>query len=105
MWSGGKRKMLKHYDSFLPTGDIKTYSEPFFGGGALFLHIIDKYELDKVYINDVNSGIIGIYRSIRDNVTEFCDLMDHYQSEFLIWDKEYRKKYFYADHVYLWYKK
>ena len=94
MWSGGKRKMLKHYDSLLPNG-IKSYSEPFFGGGALFLHVIDRYELDKIYINDVNSGIIGIYKSVRDNVTEFCDLMDHYQSEFLIWDKEYRKKYFY----------
>ena len=27
-WAGGKSRMLKHYQPFIPT-EIKTYSEPF----------------------------------------------------------------------------
>ena len=60
IWSGGKTKMFKHYEPLLPENDIKSYSEPFFGGGAMFLHILEKYDLSNIYINDVNSGIIEI---------------------------------------------
>ena len=38
IWAGGKNKMLKHYIPILPSPlemDIKSYVEPFFGGGAI----------------------------------------------------------------------
>ena len=95
IWSGGKTKMFKYYEPLLPENDIKSYSEPFFGGGAMFLHILEKYDLSNIYINDVNSGIIGIYKSIRDSVDDFCSILDVYQSEYLPLDKLNRKKYFY----------
>ena len=95
IWSGGKTKMLKHYNPLFPHTKIETYSEPFFGGGAVFLSVLERYSPEKIYINDINSGLIGIYRSIRDNVVEFCDGMDEYQSEYLPLDKSARKEYFY----------
>ena len=39
IWAGGKSKMMKHYAPLFPSRfdtDIKSYSEPFFGGGAMF---------------------------------------------------------------------
>ena len=95
IWSGGKTKMLKHYNPLFPHTKIETYSEPFFGGGAVFLSVLERYSPEKIYINDINSGLIGIYRSIQDNVVEFCDGMDEYQSEYLPLDKSARKEYFY----------
>ena len=47
MWAGGKTRMIKRYTAsgLLPESSplyntsIDTYIEPFFGGGAMFLHI------------------------------------------------------------------
>lgn len=94
MWAGGKNKMLKHYQPFMPNS-VSVYSEPFFGGGAMFIEVMDRYNPKKVYINDINQGIIGIYKSIRDDLPNFLRIMDEYSSRYLPLSKEDRKKFFY----------
>jgi DNA adenine methylase len=42
MWAGGKSKMLKHYLPYMPSS-INEYSEPFLGGGAMFLYVMETY--------------------------------------------------------------
>ena len=40
IWAGGKTKVLKHYKDFLPSSSsFSNYYEPFFGGGAMFVHV------------------------------------------------------------------
>ena len=39
IWAGGKTKMLKYHAPHLPS-TVNSYSEPFFGGGAMFLYIL-----------------------------------------------------------------
>lgn len=60
-WVGGKRQLLHEIQLYMPK-DIKTYYEPFFGGGAVFFAI----EPSKAIINDVNKELINVYMQIRD---------------------------------------
>ena len=103
IWAGGKTKMFKHYTDILPPGDtFDTYIEPFFGGGAMLLDTIyymKKYyntEPKKIVINDINKGLVNIYRTIRDNVNEFVKLMDIYSSQYLPLNYDSRKEYFFT---------
>ena len=42
MWAGGKTKLLKHYQPYLPSY-VTHYHEPFFGGGAMFIYVMKRY--------------------------------------------------------------
>jgi len=43
IWAGGKTKMMKHYEDLFPSNEIESYSEPFFGGGAMLLNVVNRY--------------------------------------------------------------
>ena len=92
IWAGGKNKMLKHYLPIMPE-KVETYVEPFFGGGAMFIHIVQNYKPKNLVINDVNKDIIRVYNSIKNNLPEFLEKLDSYCSVFLPMNKEDRKKY------------
>ena len=62
MWAGGKNKMLKHYKPLMPSS-VKSYCEPFFGGGAMFIYVMNTYSLEYARINDINPDIMRIYTS------------------------------------------
>ena len=95
IWAGGKNKMLKHYKPFMPK-NVKTYIEPFFGGGAMFIHVVNHYNPKYLIINDVNSDIVRIYKTIKDNFEDFTKLMDEMSAEYLPLDKDGRKDYYYS---------
>lgn len=68
----------------IPYFDVRyNYVEPFFGGGAVFCWMMDNYKFLKVVINDTNKELMGIYKSIRDNPTEFIKETKRYQDEFI----------------------
>jgi len=95
IWAGGKTKMLKHYEPLMPSQNIESYSEPFFGGGAMFLYVMKRYQPKLVHINDINEGITSIYKYIKTDVDDFCAVLDKYSAEFLPLSREDRKEYFY----------
>jgi DNA adenine methylase len=102
MWAGGKNKMLKHYLPIMPK-QVDTYVEPFFGGGAMFCHIVQNYQPKKLVINDVNADIVRIYNSIKNNLPEFLFKLDSYCDVYLPMNKEDRKKYYFEvrhEHAY-----
>jgi len=94
IWAGGKNKVLKYHTPYLPS-NVTEYSEPFFGGGAMFIYVMKRYNPKKAYINDINESIINIYCNIKNNVEDFCKVVDEYQGKYLILSKEDRKKYFF----------
>ena len=61
-WSGGKRSQSKKIVSFFPK-EIKTYFEPFLGGGAItgYLKPIN------AILGDINKPLIDLWKLIRDN--------------------------------------
>jgi DNA adenine methylase len=102
IWAGGKNKMLKHYLPIMPK-QVDTYVEPFFGGGAMFCHIVQNYQPKKLVINDVNADIVRIYNSIKNNLPEFLVKLDSYCNVYLPMNKEDRKKYYFEvrhEHAY-----
>jgi len=102
IWAGGKNKMLKHYLPIMPK-QVDTYVEPFFGGGAMFCHIVQNYQPKKLVINDVNADIVLIYNSIKNNLPEFLVKLDSYCNVYLPMNKEDRKKYYFEvrhEHAY-----
>jgi DNA adenine methylase len=95
LWAGGKSKMWKHYEPYLP-GTISTYVEPFFGGGAMLCGLINAgYNPEKIVINDINSDIINIYYAIKNDVDYFLILMNGFDAEYIPLNKEDRKDYYY----------
>jgi len=94
IWAGGKTKVLKHYAPFMPT-TFETYYEPFFGGGAMFVHVMNIYQPKNVVINDINADVINIYRSIRDNYDEFDERLNILEKQYIPLSKEDRKSLYF----------
>lgn len=94
VWAGGKNKMLKRYLPYMPK-KVDTYVEPFFGGGAMYIHIVKNYKPENLIINDINSDIIRIYKSIKNNLDAFLIRLDYLCNNYLPMSKEDRKKYFF----------
>jgi DNA adenine methylase len=95
IWAGGKNKMLKHYKPFMPK-EVNTYCEPFFGGGAMYINVVNKYSPKELIINDINSDIVRIYKTIKSDCDDFVKILDELSSEYLPLNKAGRKDYYYS---------
>lgn len=69
-WVGGKRQLLPEINKYIPK-EIDTYFEPFLGGGAVFFDL----EPDKAVINDYNSELINVYKTIKDDVEKLIEYL------------------------------
>ena len=76
-WVGGKRQLLGALSELMPEGRIKSYCEPFVGGGAMLFHI----QPNVAYVNDVNSELINVYSVIKHNVDELIIELSHFENE------------------------
>lgn len=96
-WAGGKGQLLKEISFYYPFNEqIKKYAEPFVGGGAVLFDILNKYELEEIYISDVNAELINTYQVIRNNVDDLLERLLKYQNEYLPLATEKRKIYYLA---------
>jgi DNA adenine methylase len=93
-WAGGKGKLLKHYEPYMPE-KIESYCEPFFGGGAMFGYVMNIYSPKNVWINDVNESVMNIYKSIRDDKDVFVSVVDGLQAKYIPMSKEDRKSFYF----------
>jgi DNA adenine methylase len=66
-WAGGKTQLTSFILARLPQ-QIKTYHEPFFGGGAVFFALARQKRFSHAVLSDVNPELIDMYRAIRDDV-------------------------------------
>ena len=95
-WAGGKSQLLREIEQYYPfkNGTVTKYAEPFVGGGAVLLDILGKYELEEIYVSDINAELINTYRIIRDDIDELIYMLKAMQSEFVPLDTEHRKAYY-----------
>lgn len=95
-WAGGKGQLLKDISAVYPFANatIKKYIEPFVGGGAVLFDILNQYELEQVYVNDINYELINAYRAVKNNAHELLEVLYKYQEEFTPLDHDGRKEYF-----------
>ena len=94
MWAGGKRKLLKHYATYMPNS-VDSYCEPFFGGGAMYIHVMNTYKPKYARINDINSDIVRIYKCIKENLDPFLIRLNKLEAQYIPLDKPDRKKLYY----------
>lgn len=97
-WAGGKSQLLEKIRAkypFATNPDIRKYAEPFVGGGAVLFDVLSNYNLDEVFINDVNQELINTYRHIKHDVDELIIELSQIEHEYLIRDQENRKVFFY----------
>tara|TARA_B100000900_G_scaffold295576_1_gene254220 strand:+ start:5279 stop:6241 length:963 start_codon:yes stop_codon:yes gene_type:complete len=70
-WAGGKTQLLPQLidkiPDFIKNGDKFNYVEPFLGGGSFFFYIIENYNPQKCYVNDLNKNLIGLYKNIKND--------------------------------------
>jgi DNA adenine methylase len=72
-WVGGKRQIMPSIVALMPK-NIKSYCEPFAGGGAVLFHL----QPQKAIINDFNEELINVYQVIKNNLFELIeDLKKH----------------------------
>ena len=98
-WAGGKTQLLAEISNAYPDGfgeSIRRYAEPFVGGGAVLFDVLSKYNLDEVYISDVNAELINMYVVVRDQVEDLISILATFQNEYHALDSEAQKKYYYC---------
>lgn len=96
-WAGGKGQLLSEIQDYYPfaNGQITKYAEPFIGGGAVLFDILNKYQLNEVYISDINAELINTYKAIRADVEGLISLLQPMEDVFAPLETEARKEYFY----------
>lgn len=81
-WVGGKNDLCKILESQLPPKYYKSqiipkYFEPFVGGGSFLLHLLtNQYDIQYIYISDINKDLILLYNIIRDYPENFINLFN-----------------------------
>ena len=98
-WAGGKGSLIpqitKYYPEDLKTGVIDKYVEPFVGGGAVLLDILQKYDVKQAYAYDTNKDLINAYNVIKTDVNSLINKLKKYEDEYISLEMEDRKKYYY----------
>ncbi|MCL2540350.1 MAG: DNA adenine methylase [Firmicutes bacterium] len=97
-WAGGKGQLLDKFNVLYPNeladGKIKTYIEPFVGGGAVLFDVLQKFNTDKAVIIDINKELINCYRCIKANVDEILKQLEHLQTNYLSLPIEERNTFY-----------
>lgn len=98
-WAGGKGSLIPQLKNFYPfeleENSINKYVEPFVGGGAVLINILQKYDVKEAYAFDINIDLINCYNIIKTDVEELISKLEIKEKDFLILEDEQRQKYFY----------
>ena len=99
-WTGGKSRAFKHLKMNLPQvlldGKINNYYEPFLGGGAMFLNLIQNVKFSKCVLSDINEDLMLFYNVVKNNPKELISLVENELNAYIkISDKEKREDFYY----------
>ncbi|MFA5758199.1 MAG: DNA adenine methylase [Clostridia bacterium] len=98
-WAGGKGQLLNKFEGLYPLqlkqGNIEIYIEPFIGGGAVFFDVIQKYNIKKAVIIDINKELINCYRCIKADSAQVIRKLSELQNQYLILDEKMRAELYY----------
>lgn len=94
-WSGSKRSQANDIIKFFPR-KIKSYYEPFVGGGSVVRQLLDTdIEVEKYVCSDINKDLINTWNEIKNNPEFLCSEYEKMWKELnLDDDLERKKKYF-----------
>lgn len=83
-WTGGKTKMRDKYGrDFWPQKPFTRFIDTFYGGGSVSHWVLNNFPETEFVINDQNSELIQMYRVIRDNPSEFLEVLLKLERDYL----------------------
>ncbi len=98
-WAGGKGQLLTQFEELYPEkllkNEVKTYVEPFVGGGAVFFELVKRFDFDKIILNDINEVLILTYIVIRDKLDSLIPILSDLENSYLALNQEDRKTKYY----------
>lgn len=98
-WAGGKAQILNDIRACYPAQlgkKITKYAEPFVGGGAVLFDVLSRFDLEEIYVSDINGELIKTYISIRDNLEELLTALNILEQDYLPLAPDKRKEYYYG---------
>lgn len=95
-WAGGKTQLLKEIEHYYPFDNkkITKYAEPFVGGGAVLFDILNKFDLEDIYISDTNVELMNTYRIIKENIDSLIEKLYLMENQYISLDENNRKAYY-----------
>lgn len=95
-WSGSKRNQSEEIIKKFPK-DIKTYYEPFVGGGSVLFQLMNSdIKVENYICSDLNEDLINLWHMIMKSPKELCEKYNEFWTELSsISDIEKRKEYYY----------
>lgn len=72
---GSKQKFMNKLDPLFPE-KINNYYEPFVGGGSVLFYLNKHYNINKNYINDIDSDVINVYKTIKNNTPKLLESLE-----------------------------
>ena len=78
-WAGGKTQLLAELLPRMPRR-IKTYYEPFIGGGALFFALANESRFQRAVLADANEELVETYTVVRDEVDALIEALETHAS-------------------------
>ena len=84
-WVGGKRQLLADILPLVPN-EFSRYIEPFVGGGAVFFHLADQINAQRIpnLINDINPELVNCYQMVKTQTNDLISLLKTHK-----YDKNY----------------
>ena len=80
-WAGGKSQLLEQFEPFFPK-TIRSYCEPFLGGGAVFFHLKARFPKMRAKLWDNNAELVNCYKVVRDELPELTSRLDEHLESF-----------------------
>lgn len=82
-WAGGKTQLLGRLSSIIPDS-FNDYYEPFMGGGAMFFYLASRNLTQKrVFLSDINSELINVYKCLRDKLDLLLAKLINHQEKYI----------------------
>lgn len=97
-WAGGKGSLITQLTNFYPfelkAGTISRYVEPFVGGGAVLIYILQNYNVNSAYVFDINLDLINCYNVIKIEVEKLIKELEEKEENYKKLQEEQRQEYF-----------
>ena len=98
-WAGGKGQLLETFNRFYPeelkAGKISNYYEPFLGGGAVLLNVLQQFTINKATAYDINKDLVLTWRIVQQRVDELIEILDLVQEKYHSLSEIRRKEFYY----------
>ena len=98
-WAGGKGQLLSQFAHYYPealrNGTTTRYVEPFVGGGAVFLHVLQHYGIGEARLFDINPELILVYKVVQREPDALIALLERHSRAYYERTEGERKRLFY----------